>query len=127
MFAFSCEAGYMFCFRVSCGMGFHQVACVFLLFFLMIRRPPRSTRTDTLFPYTTLFRSLDAGGRVWAGERLCGEPARDVQVRCADRPEGGDAIHFSGARLDRRGSAEGATAGTARGDRDIGTDRKSVV
>src|SRR3546814_16187278 len=34
---------------------------VFLLFFvvvfLMIRRPPRSTRTDTLFPYTTLFRS----------------------------------------------------------------------
>src|SRR3546814_15936931 len=40
-----------------------------LVFFLMIRRPPRSTRTDTLFPYTTLFRSpgrvaqvgLDAG------------------------------------------------------------------
>src|SRR3546814_14042559 len=28
-------------------------------FFLMIRRPPRSTRTDTLFPYTTLFRSRD--------------------------------------------------------------------
>src|SRR3546814_235807 len=28
-----------------------------MLFFLMIRRPPRSTRTDTLFPYTTLFRS----------------------------------------------------------------------
>src|SRR3546814_17772905 len=28
-----------------------------LSFFLMIRRPPRSTRTDTLFPYTTLFRS----------------------------------------------------------------------
>src|SRR3546814_13665300 len=27
------------------------------VFFLMIRRPPRSTRTDTLFPYTTLFRS----------------------------------------------------------------------
>src|SRR3546814_6605107 len=30
-----------------------------LFFFLMIRRPPRSTRTDTLFPYTTLFRSPD--------------------------------------------------------------------
>src|SRR3546814_3295272 len=28
-----------------------------VFFFLMIRRPPRSTRTDTLFPYTTLFRS----------------------------------------------------------------------
>src|SRR3546814_10435069 len=32
-----------------------------LFFFLMIRRPPRSTRTDTLFPYTTLFRSVDDG------------------------------------------------------------------
>src|SRR3546814_2536995 len=34
--------------------------CVLLCiwFVLMIRRPPRSTRTDTLFPYTTLFRSL---------------------------------------------------------------------
>src|SRR3546814_9956885 len=31
---------------------------VVLFFFLMIRRPPRSTRTDTLFPYTTLFRSF---------------------------------------------------------------------
>src|SRR3546814_17048926 len=32
---------------------------LFCFFFLMIRRPPRSTRTDTLFPYTTLFRSFD--------------------------------------------------------------------
>src|SRR3546814_9408340 len=30
--------------------------------FLMIRRPPRSTRTDTRFPYTTLFRSLGRAG-----------------------------------------------------------------
>src|SRR3546814_19604313 len=29
-----------------------------LFFFFMLRRPPRSTRTDTLFPYTTLFRSI---------------------------------------------------------------------
>src|SRR3546814_5842830 len=29
------------------------------VFFIMIRRPPRSTRTDTLFPYTTLFRSCE--------------------------------------------------------------------
>src|SRR3546814_15394211 len=39
-----------------------MVMCCFsiswFVFFLMIRRPPRSTRTDTLFPYTTLFRSL---------------------------------------------------------------------
>src|SRR3546814_16366554 len=33
----------------------------FSFFFLMIRRPPRSTRTDTLFPYTTLFRSAQRG------------------------------------------------------------------
>src|SRR3546814_15946251 len=32
---------------------------VVVCFFVMIRRPPRSTRTDTLFPYTTLFRSAD--------------------------------------------------------------------
>src|SRR3546814_12824847 len=36
------------------------------VFFLMIRRPPRSTRTDTLFPYTTLFRS---GGGARSGGR----------------------------------------------------------
>src|SRR3546814_12528382 len=37
---------------------FFNVLCLLVLFFfLMIRRPPRSTRTDTLFPYTTLFRS----------------------------------------------------------------------
>src|SRR3546814_15757068 len=38
-----------------------RVCSVF--FFLMIRRPPRSTRTDTLFPYTTLFRSILAALR----------------------------------------------------------------
>src|SRR3546814_6769772 len=35
-----------------------------MLFFLMIRRPPRSTRTDTLFPYATLFRSSDGRKRL---------------------------------------------------------------
>src|SRR3546814_4232589 len=33
------------------------------VFFLMILRPPRSTRTDTLFPYTTLFRSVAPGAQ----------------------------------------------------------------
>src|SRR3546814_4878941 len=41
--------------HLSCIM---LLCCVCHVFFLMIRRPPRSTRTDTLFPYTTLFRSL---------------------------------------------------------------------
>src|SRR3546814_20339837 len=44
------------------------------LFFLMIRRPPRSTRTDTLFPYTTLFRSPSSPCR--------GQLVRPVGARC---------------------------------------------
>src|SRR3546814_18667190 len=43
-----------------------SLSCFF--YFLMIRRPPRSTRTDTLFPYTTLFRSR-AQGAAAAGPR----------------------------------------------------------
>src|SRR3546814_5015332 len=39
-----------------------------VFFFLMIRRPPRSTRTDTLFPYTTLFRSRI--GHAGAGQQF---------------------------------------------------------
>src|SRR3546814_4704981 len=38
--------------------------------FLMLRRPPRSTRTDTLFPYTTLFRSAGTADRPDLGARL---------------------------------------------------------
>src|SRR3546814_14667888 len=55
---------------------------LYLCFLLMIRRPPRSTRTDTLFPYTTLFRSRErsvarselpehlARGREFGGRQL---------------------------------------------------------
>src|SRR3546814_2571620 len=46
-----------------------STSCVF---FLMIRRPPRSTRTDTLFPYTTLFRSMLIGERF--GRHMVAEP-----------------------------------------------------
>src|SRR3546814_9890871 len=53
----------------------------------MIRRPPRSTRTDTLFPYTTLFRShhfadlngdsgIDPGGNRWLHEFQCRQSQR---------------------------------------------------
>src|SRR3712207_8483099 len=51
--------------------------CSYAFFFLMIRRPPRST----LFPYTTLFRSTE-----WA--QLRGKPVAGAQ-RQPDRPEGG--------------------------------------
>src|SRR3546814_18032795 len=50
-----------------CMFCLHLLPCsVFLFFFfLMIRRPPRSTRTDTLFPYTTLFRSRTSSRASW--------------------------------------------------------------
>src|SRR3546814_17969530 len=50
-----------FMISLLCLSFYLQVVTSF--FFLMIRRPPRSTRTDTLFPYTTLFRS--AGCRLF--------------------------------------------------------------
>src|SRR3546814_17656361 len=46
----------------------------------MVRRPPRSTRTDTLFPYTTLFRSADAR-RIQAPPGAAGGQAVDPQLR----------------------------------------------
>src|SRR3546814_17102043 len=50
----------------------------FIFFFLMIRRPPRSTRTDTLFPYTTLFRSEHERVAVLVRERRL--PARQLDL-----------------------------------------------
>src|SRR3546814_15885346 len=60
-----------------------------LFFYLMIRRPPRSTRTDTLFPYTTLFRSracgVSSGGQVrrreHGGGRVSSRRDRDALRR----------------------------------------------
>src|SRR3546814_19513014 len=48
----------------------------FLFFFLMIRRPPRSTRTDTRVPYTTLFRSLRSGAGTAAARRAAARRPR---------------------------------------------------
>src|SRR3546814_15695386 len=59
----------------------------------MIRRPPRSTRTDTLFPYTTLFRSArppeGSGSPAAIRIRACG-PARQRGRRSRVRPRPGD-------------------------------------
>src|SRR3546814_9953409 len=52
-----------------------------IIFFLMIRLPPRSTRTDTLFPYTTLFRS-----RCRASPDITGSAGADARVRPAPAP-----------------------------------------
>src|SRR3546814_2029185 len=65
---------------------FYSLYCLLIclcVFFLLIRRPPRSTRTDTLFPYTTLFRSAcsrksDPGGLISGrSPKLDWRPARD--------------------------------------------------
>src|SRR3546814_15009344 len=66
-------------------------------FFLMIRRPPRSTRTDTLFPYTTLVRSLRRPQRgVAGGGAACGRSLRLGRHRHPPRP--GGAVAAPGGR-----------------------------
>src|SRR3546814_2551471 len=56
---------------------------LFVFFFLMIRRPPRSTRTDTLFPYTTLFRSLRAPRYLKSEQIAAPLPGAAGQVKIA--------------------------------------------
>src|SRR3546814_5562978 len=56
------------------------------LFFLMIRRPPRSPRTDTLFPYTTLFRSPPRL-RLRTDDGRAGPPGRPPR-ECRGKGEG---------------------------------------
>src|SRR3546814_10813283 len=62
-----------------------------MLFFLMIRRQPRSTRTYTLCPYTTLFRSEQAGGEIahLRGHLVPGVGLPDAEVLLADRRAAG--------------------------------------
>src|SRR3546814_15299174 len=55
-----------------------------LFFFIMIRRPPRSTRTYTLFPYTTLFRSHLLVQEMVQQLLVWGQEAEDARHRQAD-------------------------------------------
>src|SRR3546814_13475679 len=91
----------------------------FLFFFLMIRRPPRTTRTDALFPYPTLFRSalaelvedrsqvaaaLDAGVDLGAGRGLAQHDPQGITAggrRIADGERGIVGPHSAGAHHDR--------------------------
>src|SRR3546814_731126 len=75
-----------------------------LFFFLMIRRPPRTTRTDTLFPYTTLFRSrlvalAGDGDRLAQRQDRRGQPDRlaDPQASAIEQQQ-----HRPVARADPR-------------------------
>src|SRR3712207_9501393 len=81
--------------------------CFFCFFFLMIRRPPRST----LFPYTTLFRSVHRGGNVH--DRSDRESALRLLLVLADR--------------DRAARGEPGVLGGLLADRELaGPDRKST-
>src|SRR3546814_17576802 len=72
----------------------------------MIRRPPRSTRTDTLFPYTTRFRSDRAARlRQPPGQRRTGLPGTDD-----DRVEAAGVVHAATVTI---GSAAGTATGPA--------------
>src|SRR3546814_15547148 len=81
------------------------LSVIVMFFFLMIRRPPRSTRTDTLFPYTTLFRAgaifdllardLDRGGEIVGQDQFL------------ERRRAGDVGAFTDIDEGRRGESSG--------------------
>src|SRR3546814_6944256 len=87
---------------------------VSLFFFLMIRQPPRSTRTDTLFPYTTLFRSITIERRksvidVAPGDEGGGQSQRDGALLLSVTVGGGGELGGGGsAPVSAKGEAEQA-------------------
>src|SRR3546814_8702852 len=121
----------------------------------MIRRPPRSTRTDTLFPYTTLFRSLHVAcpetvlvaevrqrgdgqaARLWIALRRRAQHVRVEQLHAVDfavlvADEGGQAGEVVAVKFQAvaeqwlRGRVVGAQAGLRRRAQRQGGDRKST-
>src|SRR3546814_19329059 len=95
-----------------------RVFFVCLFFCLMIRRPPIATRTDTLFPYTTLFRSF----------QLCNTSANNpwqLTGNAAAQAAAGANINCTFAEGPR--TANGVTVGETIGDHYFPTsDRKST-
>src|SRR3546814_20134519 len=86
-------------------------------FFLMLRRPPRSTRTDTLFPYTTLFRSLGKG-------QTPGAPLHPPRILVG--PEGVDRAVLVAIRLDALEDLLAVVQHRGRRVEGDGSDRKST-
>src|SRR3546814_5572574 len=74
-----------------------------LFIFLMIRRPPRSTRTDTLFPYTTLFRSDHDNLPASSAPPTSAQPVRSEACGCSHTP----ATLAGGVAPERRFPAHG--------------------
>src|SRR3546814_15364951 len=87
-----------------------DVSIAILLLLLMIRRPPRPTRTDTLFPYTTLFRSRRRDGSLPVGQSA---PRRGEPVVSA----GGPLDDLAAPRCEPRGArTRSARASRARAE-----------
>src|SRR3546814_15364826 len=107
----------------------------------MLRRPPRSTRTDTLFPYTTLFRSQIAvrevvivrEDRIGFGrvthiflDPEIGHPAIEMERRAhADGRQVGRAVAAGAHLIQRREIGDAAQMGAAAGMDDGGADRSA--
>src|SRR3546814_13955230 len=89
---------------------FALLYCFSVVFFvLMIRQPPRSTRTDTLFPYTTLFRSqtghrLDSWPRV--ADLICFELSEDRSIAAIVAPARKTLVPGSGVEVNNTRSEE---------------------
>src|SRR3546814_13696105 len=80
----------------------------------MIRRPPRSTRTDTLFPYTTLFRSIVGAQPQRRRDEALAVLVREFGQRGADRAIGGNpACDDEGARPRTGGERDAAAVDEA--------------
>src|SRR3546814_20298718 len=75
----------------------------------MVRRPPRSTRTDPLFPHTTLFRSCNPYARISADEAL----RRGIAVEVLDADAGYLALTHGGRRIVTRESLSELTSAVA--------------
>src|SRR3546814_9154140 len=84
----------------------------------MIRRPPRSTRTDTLFPYTTLFRSWHRGVLGGAVLRGAARPVLHLRLRLVDR------AHPLGRPRPRHGAARGSAGRALRPQRPASVGRQ---
>src|SRR3546814_2810676 len=80
--------------------------CILYFLFLRIRRPPRSTRTDTLFPYTTLFRSFHrvfkAGTGLTPKAYAVAHRARRMRTRLDGAASITDAIYDAGFEANSR-------------------------
>src|SRR3546814_5535228 len=89
----------------------------------MIRRPPRATRIDTLFPYTTLFRAGDIPKLQVAFPKAVETPCRDPGQIERGRSEAADARYFGRDRVQNAlepGHVAMAHEGNAGGDQGIG-------